>query len=331
MKGNARRSGWLGALVALLWTGMAAGQADPPPPASANTDVSAPADVDDGRWQRIVRQLQANGLGMEAALACLAPVQAAARHGLPVEPVLTRVEEGAAKGVAANALQEAGQQRLANLQRAADVLQQTGYGIRNRRHDQLMKSVALALESGLSADTLQGVLARAGSRQSERLRSIVEAGETMRLGGMDEPTVGQMMTDFTERNLSRAEVIRASRFAVQRHGAQMEGTHIRQQLWDGTGAGGQWGPGVNKPGAKGPAPATGGAGPADRGRGPAGQGAPAGSGGSPTPPGNAPTAPGDAGNGAGGGGDSGSGGSGRHEGNAPTDSGPRNTTSNRGR
>ena len=149
----------------------------------------------------------------------------------------------------AKALQEAGRQRLANLQSAADVLRQAGYGSRNARHDQLMKSVTLALESGLSADTLQGVLTRAKGGQSERMRSIVEAGETMRLSGMDETTVGQMMTDFTERNMRRTEVMRASRFAVQQHRPIWRGRASGNSSGTGPGTGGRWGRGANTPGA----------------------------------------------------------------------------------
>ena len=264
---------------------------------------------------------------MESAQECLAPVQEAVRQGLPIDPVLTRVEEGAAKNVEGKALQEAGRQRLVNLQSAAAVLRQAGYVSGNALHDQLMKSVTLALESGLSANTLQGVLSRAKGGQSERMRSIVEAGETMRLSGMDETTVGQMMADFTERNMRRTEVMRASRFAVQQHRAHMEGARIRQQLWDGTGMGGRWGRGANMPGAFGSKSDAGG--PADRGSGPMGSGAQSGQGGPSTSPGNAP--PNAEGNGHGGGGNRGSGGSGSHEGNAPTDIGPRGSTQNQGR
>ncbi len=358
MKSRATLSCWLGALLSMLGTGLATGQSDPPHDKPATTETLAPAGVDAGRWQRIGVQLRANGLSTKSAQECLAPVQEAARLGLPADTVLTRVEEGTAKGVEANALQAAGRQRLATLQSAAEVVRQAGYGSRNTQHDQLIKSVALALESGLSVDTLRGVFAKARSGQSELMRSIVEAGETMRLSGMNEPTVRQMMADFTERNMRRTEVIRASRFAVQQHRSHVEGTRIRQQLWDRAGAGGRWSRGDNIAGAAGP----GAGGPVDQGNGPTGSGSPSGAGGSPTSSGSAGasgggnsgggsagaggpsgsggfsaspgTAPADAATGSGGPGgigNSGSSGSGAQGANAPTDAGPQGTKLKQGR
>jgi len=290
MNRRAKLSSWLGVLLTILYSGFATAQSGQRThEGAAALESLAPVDVEAARWQRIVRELKANGLSMEATWECLVPVQEAVRLGLPADPVLARIEEGAAKGVEGKVLQEAGRQRLANLQSAATVLKQTGYADRCAKHDQLMKSVALALESGLSADELQGVLARANGGQSERMRSIVEAGETMRLSGMDEATVGQMMTDFMQRNMRRMEVIRASRFAVQQHRRHVEGTRIRQQLWDGTGAGSRWGHGENTPGADG---LPGAGGPADRGSGPAGSGVKSRQEGPASSPGNASTGPG---------------------------------------
>jgi hypothetical protein len=178
--------------------------------------------------------------------------------------------------VEVTALREAARQRLANLKKATAMLHQTGYGSRNPQHDQLAKSVTLALESGLSTDTLRAVLTQARGGQSDRIRSIVEAAETMRLTGMDEDTVGQIMADFTKRNMRRTEIIRATRFAVQQHKANVEGTRIQQQLWNGAKVGGQRGDGVNTTEAVGSG--TGAGRPADRGVSPAGSGVPSGSG-----------------------------------------------------
>lgn len=251
----------LAGLLTLLGTGLASGQAGPPADGRPPVDGPVPAGIDAGRWQRLVGQLNASGLAADAVGECLAPVQEAARQGLPPDAVLARIEEGLAKRVEAKALQEAGRQRLANLRRAAAVLGDTGYGSRNTRHGDLMKSVALALESGISADTLSSVLALAGGDQAERMRSIVEAGETMRLNGLDEAVVRQMMSDFATRNMRRTEVMRASRFVVQQHHAHVEASRIREQLWDGAGAGGRWGGGR---GTTGSGPGTGAGGPDDR-------------------------------------------------------------------
>jgi hypothetical protein len=306
MSGNAMARFWLGTMLSILWTGLSAG------------DAIAPADVDAGLWQRVVLRLKANGLSRESIEACMRPVQEAASQGLPADPVLTRVEEGAAKGVEGTALQAAAHQRLSTLQSAATVLRQAGYVDRNAVNDQLMKSVTLALESGLSADTLRGVLALAKGGQADRMRNVIEAGETMRLSGMDAATVGPMMIDFTERNLRRTEIIRASRYAVKQHEAHVEGTRIRKQLWDGNGTGGRWGRGQNPPGAAGP-----GADDPVRGNGPAGSGTTSGQGRRSPSPGNEPAAPGPGGGGPGGGGPGGGGpGGGGPGGGGPGGGGP---------
>ena len=231
-------------LVVLLALRAATGAFGQPPSADKPTWDSlaqdCPAGLDLRRWQRLLDQLKADGLTPASAETCLDSAREAAREGLPAEAVMTRIEEGASKRAGAEALGQAAAQRLQHLKTAGGLLRETGYGPRSPRHDELMMSVALAMESGLSAPTLQGVLAQGAGGQSERLRSIVEAGETMVLDGMDEPTIGQMMTDFTQRNMRRSEIMRATRFAVQQHDARMEGSRIRQQLWNGAGSGGRW-------------------------------------------------------------------------------------------
>jgi hypothetical protein len=312
---------WLGALLTIPWTELSAGQSVQPTDETAATEALAPTDVDAGRWQRLVVRLKANGLSMESIHECLAPVKEAAQEGLPSDPVLTRIEEGAAKGVEGNALHAAARQRLSTVHSAATALRQAGYGKRNKLNDQLMKSVTLALESGLSADTLRSVLALGKGRQAEWMRSIIEAGETMRLSGMDETTVGPIMTDFTERNMRRTEIIRASRFAVQQHEAHVEGTRIRKQLWDGTGTGGSWERGQNPPGVVGPDPDT-----PVRGNGPAGSGTTSGHDIHSSSPGNEPAAPGPGGGGSGSGGSGNSNGSGGQGGGAPIGAGSAGST-----
>jgi hypothetical protein len=324
MNVNAKLGLWTGLLLTILCAGSSTGQSVPAPAGTAAAQALAPAGVDAGRWQRLVLQLKARGLSMDSIHECLTPVQTAAREGLPADPVMTRIEEGAAKGVEGNALQTAARQRLMNLQKASAVLRQAGYADRNASNDQLMKSVTLALENGLSDDTLRGVFARAKNGQAERLRSIVEAGETMRLSGMDEATVGSMMTDFTERNMRRTEIMRASRFAVRQHGAHVEGERIRRQLWDGSGTGGRWGSGGNTPGTAGSGAET-----PFRGNGPAASGATSGQGTHSPSPGNAPADAGTGGGGPAGGGPGGPSGSSGQGGNGPGGAGATGSTQSR--
>lgn len=201
--------------------------------------AECPKGIEASRWQRIVWQLKAGGQSSDSAQECLASVQDAERLGLPSEPVLVRVEEGVAKQAGSKALQEAGRQRLQSLMAAANVMREAGYGSKDIAEGRVLKSAALALESGLSAASLQKVLSRANGGQAERMRCIIEAGESMCLSGMDESTTGQIMLDFADRNMRRTEVIRASRFAIQQHAARVDSKRIRQQLWNRNDTGGQ--------------------------------------------------------------------------------------------
>ncbi|HOW97650.1 MAG TPA: hypothetical protein PK634_07665, partial [Kiritimatiellia bacterium] len=263
---------WPRGLAVLLALRAAAGAFGQTPAAGEPTwdglAQECPAGLDPHRWQRLLDQFKADGLPPASAETCLGPAREAARDGLPAEAVMGRLEEGATKRAGAEALAKAAEQRLQHLKTAGSLLREAGYGQRSPRHDELMMSVTLAMESGLSAPTLRGVLAQGSGGQSERLRSIVEAGETMVLDGMDEPTVGLMMTDFTQRNMRRSEIMRATRFAVQQHNARMEGSRIRQQLWNGAGSGGRWSEGGAGDGSgNGAGPGGGGGGYSSRGGG----------------------------------------------------------------
>jgi hypothetical protein len=198
----------------------------------------SPAVLDRERWQGLVKALKGNGFSCAEARGCLEPVADAAREGLPPDAVLARMEEGAAKKAEADIMLKAGRSRLAALRTAADVLKETGYGARKTENDNLLKTVAVALESGLGAVTVKPVLARGNGGQPGRMQSIVEAGEIMRLNDMDDATVGPMLSDFIDRNLRRSEVLRAARYAVQQHSAHVDGARIRQRLWGREGAGG---------------------------------------------------------------------------------------------
>lgn len=324
MNRKAIRSGWLGVLLTMLWVGLSPGQT-----ASLRNEtdrwealVGERADgIEANRWQRMVEALKGLGFSVDSTRECLAPLQEAVRQALPLESVWTRIEEGVAKGVSAQALQDAVRQRLASLEQAAAILREAGYSGRNRRHDKLIKSLALAMESGISADSLRGILTRTEGGQYERIQSIVEAGEVMRLNGMDEATVTQMMNDFTERKMRRTEIIRAARFAMQQHSAHVEGTRIRQQLWDRSDSGGRWGRGENGTGFT--RSDAGAGGPAERGNGSMGPGAPSGPMNPDVSPGHAPSTSGSE--------DGGPRGSTGPGANAPTEAGPGNAAPNSGR
>lgn len=229
-----RRIAPIGTALAALCAAPARGQdaaADPPPGIAAD------------RWQRWRSHLRERQFSEDDARACAAPLREAAQLGFEIEPLMLRLEEGAAKGADASALRTSVENRWRHMRTAAEILQKSNYPLDRERAPSLLGSAALALESGIEAESLVEVLSRGGGGQIERMRSILEAGETLRLNGMDEPTVRQLMLDFLDRNLRRMEIQRAVRFVAQQQLRNMEGQRIRRQLWGGNGAGWRGGAG----------------------------------------------------------------------------------------
>ena len=161
-----------------------------------------------------------------------AAVQQAIQEGLPAEPVRTLIAEGQAKQVPAAELDAALQRRLTSLRDAKTMLQETGYGkCPATQHQELIATVGRALESKVPSDALRQVLKSGGGARAMRIAAIVDAGESLKLLGLDDTTLGALMQDFVARNLGRGEVLRAVQFASQQHRAGVAGPKIRESLW----------------------------------------------------------------------------------------------------
>jgi hypothetical protein len=80
-------------------------------------------------------------------------------------------------------------------------------------------------------DGLRQVLKAGGGMRAMRLQAVVEAGESLKLLGVDDATVTALMQDFVSRNLGRGEIVRAVQFVSQQHRAGVAGPRIRELLW----------------------------------------------------------------------------------------------------
>jgi hypothetical protein len=164
-----------------------------------------------------------------------AAVQQAIQEGLPAEPLRTLISEAQAKQVTAADLDGALQRRLMSLREAKAMLMETGYGrCPLAQQQELMATVGRALESKVPADALRSALKAGGGTQTMRIQSVVDAGESLKLLGLDDATVGTLMQDFVARNLGRGEILRAVQFASQQHRAGVAGPKIRELLWSDT-------------------------------------------------------------------------------------------------
>lgn len=200
---------------------------------------------------RVEAELRAGGMAAEPAARLAEILDAAARDALPMEPLRNRLQEGLAKHAPPEAIRAALLARAGALKRAMQMLHAATYDENAEpSHRDLLLAAALALESGVAADDVAGVLQRGGGTSALRIQTAIEAGESLHLAGLDHDTVRTLMFDCLERNLRRMEMLRATRFTIQQHREGTSGGDIRRRLWGGHEAGDPLGcaPGEGGPG-----------------------------------------------------------------------------------
>ena len=185
-----------------------------------------PAGVAADRWNRLAARCPEQQRDM------LEVARAAGREGLPVGAIVTLVEEGLAKQAEAGAVCAAAQRRLDALREARKMVMDSGYPECGAPPQQaLMAAVASALECLVPRDALLGVLKIGGGTRAMRIKTVVEAGESLKLLGLDAAAVASFMGDFAGRDLGRMEILRAIRFVEQQHRAGIAASRIREMLW----------------------------------------------------------------------------------------------------
>ncbi|MCC5848511.1 MAG: hypothetical protein JJU29_10475 [Verrucomicrobia bacterium] len=136
-------------------------------------------------------------------------------EGLPVAPLWERLREGRAKNVSDEVILEALDLRARHLREARGLLEEQSFSLRSPVVQDLWTTVARVREGGMPPHMIEELLSKAGGQSAGRLISLLEAGETFQLVGMDEETSRMLMTDFFQRSLTRSELLRASRSARQ--------------------------------------------------------------------------------------------------------------------
>jgi hypothetical protein len=180
----------------------------------------------------LAARLEKGGLAPDRARQLAGSVTAAERAGLPVVTVVSRIDEGLAKQVPADAMERAIQTRLDALKAAQGLLAGAGYtDLSVEPARQLLSATAMATESGVPADDLRAVLTRAQGRAAMRLASVVGAGESLHLAGFAPPATRALMIDCIDRNLGRMEILRAVNHCIQQKRAGRSDDEIRAALW----------------------------------------------------------------------------------------------------
>lgn len=212
-----------------------------------------------------VPRLQQRGFTAQQARETLACLADAPHQGVPDSALSLRLEEGLAKHVEPQGLLAALQTRLRFMAQARAMVQAANYDMtRGSPCDKLLTATGLALESGVPPGNLADILQRGRGQSAARIQSVIEAGETLTLAGVDPVTTRTLMNDCLERDLRRMEVLRAVRYTLQQHRGGLGGDAIRRSLWGrkaimegahGWHSGGQQGPADGTaPGGMGPGP-----------------------------------------------------------------------------
>jgi len=163
------------------------------------------------------------------------------QEGLPAAPLWERVREGRAKHVSEERILAALHERARHLREARVLLEEQSFSLRSPVVQALWITVARVREGGMPAHMTEEILVNAGGQAAGRVISLLEAGETFLLAGMDEETAGILMTDFFQRSLMRAELLRASRSARKLYAEGHRGEELLQRL-EGHRPGGRRGP-----------------------------------------------------------------------------------------
>jgi hypothetical protein len=184
-----------------------------------------------------VPRLRQRGFTAEQAGQTLACLANARRQGVPATALTLRLEEGLAKNVDPPSLLAALQARLGTMVQARSMVQAAHYDMTpGSPCDELLTATGLAAESGVPVEDLSAILQRGNGQSALRIQSVIEAGETLHLAGIDPATTRNLMNDCLDRGLRRMEVMRATRYAIQQHRGGMDGERIRQTLWGGNAA-----------------------------------------------------------------------------------------------
>jgi hypothetical protein len=196
-----------------------------------------PSGIPASEWNHLLEHFREKPYSIGEIQPSLDVVAIAAKEGLPVEAVLIRLEEGVVKQADQAALVHTVRQRLDALRRAREILSDPSVGpLGYRRQQELLAVVASALESRVPVEGMRRALEAGSGFRLCRLKTVVQAGESLKLMGLDDETVSSLMEDFVTRNLCCGEMLRAARLAGQQHRAGAPDSQIRELLWKGNAA-----------------------------------------------------------------------------------------------
>jgi hypothetical protein len=159
------------------------------------------------RVDEAIGACRSSGLTIAETEDLLCPVYAAQAESLPADCVFLKIEEGLAKSAPSKMVRDAADERL-NCLRKADAMILSVRDKRGGQHAHLVSHTCLALESGLSEESLLKLFSRPGKFRYGRLIHVVEAGESLKLAGLSNDQTLLIMNECRDRDLTGAEIFR---------------------------------------------------------------------------------------------------------------------------
>ena len=99
-------------------------------------------------------------------------------EGLPIESLISKMEEGLAKKVESDKIFSVVDAELQNLQAASNILQQIEYDSETENYEEIIEKLADSLGDGLSQDYLSAVVER-GVEENKSIEEIAEVSEEL--------------------------------------------------------------------------------------------------------------------------------------------------------
>jgi hypothetical protein len=200
--------------------------------------ITPPAGLAAECWNHLVNHFREKPYTVAEIQPSLDLLAAALKEGMPADAVVTRLEEGVVKRADAATVRATVQRRMDALRTAKPLVTEAGYPLWSTPPMQgLLMAVASAIESDVPMAGLRQALKLGGGTRAMRVKFVVEAGESLKLMGLDAETISRLMEDFATRNLGCGEIVRATQFIGQQHRAGVAGPRISEMLWSNRGAG----------------------------------------------------------------------------------------------
>jgi|GEM_PF-2987718 len=214
-------------LLSFCQTGNASQDANPPTWSELEQECFE-SHADPGKIRDVISRCRARDIDPRDARDMLDPLLEACRTDLPSDFMISKLEEGLAKGVQCERIAAALRTRL-DLMRTTRKLMPSADG--ETSDDTIIIAGARAMESGIKEDDMRIVFESSETEHPRDMAFILEAGESLRLAGFESEDIPPILVNCMERNLRHVEIRRLIRFATQQRKRGIDAETISESIW----------------------------------------------------------------------------------------------------